>query len=49
MAALIANDHIHVTSQEVGQLPLAFVTPLGSDYDGCGHWSSENGLVADQA
>jgi hypothetical protein len=39
VAALVANDHIHVTSQEVGQFAFAFVTPLGSDYDGCGHWA----------
>jgi hypothetical protein len=39
VAALVTNDHVHVTSEEVGQLPLALVTPLGSDYDGCGHWT----------
>jgi hypothetical protein len=39
VTALVANDHIHVASQEIGQFTFAFVTPLGSDYDGCGHWT----------
>ena len=39
VAALVAHDHIHVTSQEVGQLPFTFVTPLGSDDHRCGHWA----------
>jgi hypothetical protein len=37
VTALVANHHIHVTSQKVRQFSLAFVPPLGSDYDGCGH------------
>ena len=39
VSPLIANDKIHVARQEVGQFSFAFVTPLGSDYDGCGHWT----------
>jgi len=35
--ALVANDDVHVMSQKVGEFSLAFVTPLGSDYHGCGH------------
>ena len=39
VATLVAHDKIHVTSQKVGEFSLAFVTPLGSDYHGCGHWT----------
>ncbi len=39
VAALVAHGHIHVTRHEVGQLPLTFVTPLGSDDHRCGHWA----------
>ena len=37
VAALITHDHVHSPGQEVGQLPLALVTPLGADYDGGAH------------
>ena len=37
MATLVADHHIHVTSQEIGEFPFSFVTPLGTDHYGCGH------------
>ena len=37
MAALVADDEPHVLGEEVGELALALVAPLGSDHDGRGH------------
>ena len=37
VAALVAHDHRHLFGEEVGELALALVTPLGSDDDGGGH------------
>ena len=39
VAALVADDHLHLLGQEVGELALALVAPLGPDDDGCGHAS----------
>ena len=35
VAALVAHDDVHLLGEEVGQLALALVTPLGADHDGC--------------
>ena len=40
VAALVADDQLHLLGQEVGELALALVTPLGPDDDGCRHASS---------
>ena len=37
VAALVADDHRHLTSHEVGELALALVTPLRPDDDRRGH------------
>ena len=37
VAALVADDHLHVTGQQVGELALALVAPLGPHDHGCGH------------
>jgi ectoine hydroxylase-related dioxygenase (phytanoyl-CoA dioxygenase family) len=37
VASLIADDHGHLFGQEIGELPLAFVAPLGSDHNRCRH------------
>ena len=37
VAALVAHDHVHVPGQQVGELALALVAPLGPDDHGCGH------------
>ena len=37
VAALVADDHVHVPGQQVGELALALVAPLGPDDHGCGH------------
>ena len=37
VAALVADDHVHVAGQDVGELALALVAPLGPDHDGRGH------------
>ena len=39
VAALIADDQLHLLGQEVGELALALITPLGPDDDGCRHAS----------
>ena len=47
VAALVADDHLHLLGQEVGELALALITPLGPDDHGCGHACSsvaESGL-----
>ena len=40
VAALVAHDHVHLAGQEVGELALPLVAPLGPDHHGCGHASS---------
>ena len=37
VAALISNDHVRLLREEVGDLSLALVAPLGSDDGGHGH------------
>jgi hypothetical protein len=37
VAALVADDHAHLLGEEVGELPLALVPPLGADHDGRRH------------
>ena len=37
VAALVAHHHLHLLGQQVGQLSLTLVTPLGADQDGRGH------------
>src|SRR5271166_1529421 len=37
VAALVADDQIHVLGEEVGELALPLVAPLGSDHHGRGH------------
>ena len=44
VTALIADDHIHFGSEEVGKFALTLVTPLGSDDDGCWHENSLSGV-----
>ena len=39
VAALVAHDHVHLAGQEVGELALALVAPLGPHHHGCGHAS----------
>ena len=39
VAALVADDQLHLPGQEVGELALALVAPLGPDDDGCRHAS----------
>jgi hypothetical protein len=33
VAALVADDHVHLLGEEIGELALPLVTPLGSDHD----------------
>ena len=40
VATLVADHHGHLLGQQVGELPLALVSPLGADDDGCRHWGS---------
>ena len=37
VTALVPDDHRHFLGNEVGELPLALITPLGSHHDGCWH------------
>ena len=39
VAALVAHDHLDVLGEQVGQLALPLVAPLGSDHDGRGQSS----------
>ena len=39
VATLVAHDHVHLAGQEVGELALPLVAPLGPDHHGCGHTS----------
>ena len=47
VAALVADDHLHLLGDEVGELPLTFVTPLSTDDNGRGHGAllSRNGVT----
>ena len=56
VAALVADDQVHLLGEEVGELPLALVTPLGADDHGRGHafssgkaWRSGQHTPAGQA
>jgi hypothetical protein len=40
VTALVAHHHVHFAGQEVGELALPLVAPLGSHHHGCGHASS---------
>ena len=40
VAALVADDHAHLFREQVGELRLAFVSPLRSDDDGGRHVAS---------
>ena len=40
VAALVAHHHVHLAGQEVGELALPLVAPLGPHHHGCGHASS---------
>ena len=49
VAALVADHHGHLLGQQVGELALALVSPLGADDDGCRHWrllSAAHGAAA---
>jgi hypothetical protein len=37
VAPLVADHQVHLLGEEVGELALALVAPLGSDHDGCRH------------
>ena len=37
VAALVADHDLHVLGEQVGDLALPLVAPLGSDHDGRGH------------
>ena len=37
VAALVADDQVHLLGDEVGELALALVAPLGADDDGRWH------------
>ena len=37
MSALVADDEMLIAGEQVGELALPLVTPLGSDDDGCWH------------
>ena len=37
VAALEAHDHVGPLGEQVGDLPLALVAPLGADYDHAWH------------
>ena len=39
VATLVAHDHVHLAGEEVGELALPLVAPLGPDHNGCGHAS----------
>jgi hypothetical protein len=40
VAALVAHDEVHLFGQDIGELALALVAPLGPNDDGGGHESS---------
>ena len=37
VAALVADDQVHLLGDEVGELPLSLVAPLRADHDRCRH------------
>ena len=37
VATLVAHHHVHLAGNEVGELALPLVAPLGPDHHGCGH------------
>ena len=37
VATLVADHEVHLASEEVGELALPLVAPLGPDHHGCGH------------
>ena len=37
VAALVAHDQVHLAGEEVGELALALIAPLGPDHHGCRH------------
>jgi hypothetical protein len=37
VAAVVAGHHLHLLREEIDDLPLAFVAPLGARYDDIGH------------
>ncbi len=39
VATLVAHHQVHLAGEEVGQLALPLVAPLGPDHHGCGHAS----------
>ncbi|CAB4632865.1 unannotated protein [freshwater metagenome] len=45
MTALIADDKMLIAGEQVGELALPLVTPLGSDDDGCWHGELLNGTA----
>ena len=45
MTALIADDEMLIAGEQVGELALPLVTPLGSDDDGCWHGELLNGTA----
>jgi hypothetical protein len=45
MAALIAHNHRHLVGELIGDLAFAFITPLGSDDDCCGHRGPPRGRL----
>ena len=45
VAALVADDHVHLLGEEVGELALALVAPLGADHDGGRHVALLDGRV----
>ncbi len=46
--ALVAHDEAHVLGEEVGELPLPLVAPLGSDHDSGGHVVASGSLAGAQ-
>jgi hypothetical protein len=40
VASLVADDHLHLLGQQVGQLSFSLVAPLGAEQDGGGQASA---------
>jgi len=50
MSALVADNHVHLLGEKVGQFALALIAPLGPDHYGHGHaWASLIMLIASPA
>ena len=47
VAPLVADDHLHVTGQQIGELSLTLVAPLGPHDHGCGHARSSVQMAPD--